>query len=249
MKPIIGITCNYDPRDAAIGVAGLGLPGQDWEFVAADYVYSIEKAGGIPLLIPFCSDLDNLKPVLAMLDGILVSGGHDIDPNRYGARPMPYCGRVVPERDEYDISVFRYGYEHKLPMLGICRGIQLMNVAMGGTVYQDLGKEAGLIHCYMGDVAPKNYRAHETRFMENSILRRIFGEAVRTNSFHHQGVRSPGENVTVTAVAEDGAVEGIEISGGAGFVVGVQWHPEMMFDAADQMALFDAFVAACRKSD
>ncbi len=184
--------------------------------------------------------------MLALLDGVLISGGHDIDPNRYGARPMPYCGWVVPERDDYDLAIFHYAYEHRLPMLGICRGIQLMNLAMGGTMYQDLGEEAGLIHCYMGNVGPRNYRVHSTHFAEGSILRGIFGEEVRTNSFHHQGVKETGENVTVTAVAEDGAVEGIEIAGGPDFAVGVQWHPEMMFDAADQKKLFEAFVDACR---
>ncbi|MCH3951011.1 MAG: gamma-glutamyl-gamma-aminobutyrate hydrolase family protein [Acidaminococcus sp.] len=247
MKPIIGITVNYDPRDTVIGVPGLGLPGQDWEFLACDYIYAVEKAGGIPFLIPYCRDKENLTAILEKVDGILISGGHDIDPNRFGARPMPYCGRVVPERDDYDLTIFHYGYEHKLPMLGICRGIQVMNVAMGGTVYQDLGKEAHLIHCYMGDVASKNYRAHETRFAEGSLLHKIFGDAVRTNSFHHQGIHEPGKNVTITAQAEDGAVEGIEIKGGAPFIVGVQWHPEMMFDAPEQPKLFETFVKACKK--
>lgn len=164
MKPIIGITCNYDPRDTVIGVPGLGLPGQDWEFLAADYIYTIEKAGGIPTIIPYCREKKNIIALLEKVDGILISGGHDIDPLRYGARPMPYCGRIVPERDEYDLTIFHYGYEHKLPMLGICRGIQIMNVAMGGTVYQDLGQEAHLTHRYMGDMAPKNYPSHETLF-------------------------------------------------------------------------------------
>lgn len=157
MKPIIGITCNYDPRDTVIGVPGLGLPGQDWEFLAADYIYTIEKAGGIPTIIPYCREKKNIIALLEKVDGILISGGHDIDPLRYGARPMPYCGRIVPERDEYDLTIFHYGYEHKLPMLGICRGIQIMNVAMGGTVYQDLGQEAHLTHRYMGDMAPMKH--------------------------------------------------------------------------------------------
>lgn len=88
MKPIIGITCNYDPRDTVIGVPGLGLPGQDWEFLAADYIYTIEKAGGIPTIIPYCREKKNIIALLEKVDGILISGGHDIDPLRYGARPM-----------------------------------------------------------------------------------------------------------------------------------------------------------------
>ena len=96
MKPIIGITCNYDPRDTVIGVPGLGLPGQDWEFLAADYIYTIEKAGGIPPSSPIAGKKKNIIALLEKVDGILISGGHDIDPLRYGARPMPYCGRIVP---------------------------------------------------------------------------------------------------------------------------------------------------------
>lgn len=249
MKPIIGITCNYDPRDTVIGVPGLGLPGQDWEFLAADYIYTIEKAGGIPTIIPYCREKKNIIALLEKVDGILISGGHDIDPLRYGARPIPYCGRIVPERDEYDLTIFHYGYEHKLPMLGICRGIQIMNVAMGGTVYQDLGQEAHLTHRYMGDMAPKNYPSHETLFSSGSLLHTTFGDKIRTNSFHHQGVCEPGKNVTITALAEDQAVEGIEITGGASFIVGVQWHPEMMFDAPEQLKLFQAFINSCKKNN
>ena len=110
MKPIIGITCNYDPRDTVIGVPGLGLPGQDWEFLAADYIYTIEKAGGIPTIIPYCREKKNIIALLEKVDGILISGGHDIDPLRYGARPMPYCGRIVPERDEYSIMAMNTSF-------------------------------------------------------------------------------------------------------------------------------------------
>ena len=147
---------------------------------------------------------------------------------------MPYCGRIVPERDEYDLTIFHYGYEHKLPMLGICRGIQIMNVAMGGTVYQDLGQEAHLTHRYMGDMAPKNYPSHETLFSSGSLLHTIFGDKIRTNSFHHQGVCEPGKNVTITALAEDQDVEGSEITGGASFIVWVgSIHKYMLLDVAD----------------
>lgn len=246
MKPYIGVTCNYDPLDQISKDTGMGLPGQDWNYVAGDNIYCLEEAGAVPVMIPYCRNTENLFAILETLDGILLTGGTDIDPNIYGKRPMPHCGRVIMERDAYDLLIARYCYDQKLPILGMCRGIQLLNVSRGGTLYQDLGKEAGLTHCYMGNVGPRNYRVHTTSFTPGSILHRIFGDQVRTNSFHHQGVWEPGENVEVTALAEDGAVEGIEISGGASFMVGVQWHPEMMYDAEDQKALFRAFVDACK---
>lgn len=245
MRPYIGVTCNYDPLDDFGKASGLGLTGQDWNFVTGDYIYSLEEAGAIPVIIPYCRNRDTLITILERLDGILLTGGTDIDPNIYGKRPMPYCGRVIIERDEYELAIARYCYENKTPLLGICRGIQLLNISRGGTLYQDLGKEAGLIHCYMGDVGPRNYRVHNTTFTPGSLLHRVFGKQIRTNSFHHQGVCEPGMNVAVTAVAEDGAVEGIEVSGGPSFMAAVQWHPEMMFDAQEQKDLFMVFVEAC----
>ena len=159
-------------------------------------------------MIPYCRDPENLTAILNRLDGVLLTGGTDIDPNIYGKRPMPYCGRVIQERDDHDLRIARYCYEKKIPVLGMCRGIQLLNVSRGGTLYQDLGKEAGLIHSYMGDVGPRYYRVHKTTFTSGSILHSVFGDEVRTNSFHHQGVWEPGKDVKITAVAEDGAVEG-----------------------------------------
>lgn len=245
MKPFIGITCNYDSLDTIGTVTKLGMTGQDWNYVAGDYVYAVEEANAVPVFIPFCRNMDHLTPLLERLDGILISGGHDIDPNIYGKRPMPYCGRIVPERDAYDLAVARYAYEHKKPILGICRGIQILNVLMGGTIYQDMQKEGWNEHAPMGDIGPRNYPVHEVNFTPGSILHRVYGNSTRTNSFHHQAVHELGRNVTVTGRCEDGIVEGLEVSGGSAFTVGVQWHPEMMFDETEQKQLFRMFAEAC----
>ena len=124
-KPVIGVTCNFDYRDAVGMVSGMGITGQDWDFVSGDYVYILEKAGAIPVLIPQYGDLEAAKPFLEQLDGVLISGGHDVGPERYGAFPKGYCGTIMPMRDEQDIAISRYFMmEKKKPILGICRGIQ-----------------------------------------------------------------------------------------------------------------------------
>lgn len=125
-KPVIGVTCNFDYRDAVGMVSGMGITGQDWDFVSGDYVYILEKAGAIPVLIPQYGDLEAAKPFLEQLDGVLISGGHDVGPERYGAFPKGYCGTIMPMRDEQDIAISRYFMmEKKKPILGICRGIQI----------------------------------------------------------------------------------------------------------------------------
>ncbi|MBO4990559.1 MAG: gamma-glutamyl-gamma-aminobutyrate hydrolase family protein [Firmicutes bacterium] len=245
MKPIIGITCNYDPLDTVGKASNMGTDGQDWNYVAGDYVYAIEEAGGIPVILPRCKDMTVLEPLLDRLDGVLMSGGHDVNPLSYGEWIRGCCGRVIQERDVMDLSILRYAYETKKPILAICRGTQILNAAMGGTIYQDLEKDGGFEEHAM-DTSARQYPVHRVELETDSILHRIFGrKLVPVNSYHHQAVKQLGKNVTVTARSEDGVVEGIEVSGGADFVVGVQWHPEMMYTSDEQKLLFRAFVAAC----
>lgn len=246
MKPLIGITCNYDTKDTVGMESCMGIAGQDWDFVAGDYVYAVERAGGVPVLIPRTAKEETLRPLIERLDGVLISGGHDVDPAAYGCRIKGYCGRIVPERDASDLFVARCAYEEKKPILAICRGIQILNVALGGTIYQDLEREGNFEHHFM-DMSPRQYPVHTDRAEAGSILCGIFGDTVRVNSYHHQAVHEPGRNVRITVFSEDGVPEGIEVDGGHPFTVGVQWHPEMMFDSREQHKLFDAFVAACRK--
>lgn len=244
-KPLIGITCNYDEREGWGASTGLIVAGQDGVYLASDYVYILEKAGATPVLLPQCSDFENLKPLLDLLDGILVSGGHDVGPERYNTFPKPYCGTVSYRRDTQDLAVTRYMLDRDKPLLGICRGIQILNVAQGGTLYQDLEKEGGFEH-HFGDKYPRNVGWHKVSLAEGSLLRRAYGaEEISVNSFHHQAVRDPGTGVTISARSSDGVPEAIEVEGHT-FAVGVQWHPEMMFDSSEQRKLLQAFVDACR---
>ncbi len=245
-KPLIGITVNYNYADHVGRTCGLGILGQDFNYVAGDYVKAIEKAGGIPMLIPQTYDFENLKPLLDLCDGVLVSGGHDVDPMRYGQRNL-YSGEIAIERDEQDIFVTQYCSQNPdMPILGICRGIQIMNVAYGGTLIQDIEKQVPGGYHHFGDSYPRNVGWHSVDFSEGCMLEGIYGKKkIMTNSYHHQSVDKPGEGVVITGYSEEGVVESFEKAGHK-FVVAVQWHPEMMYDSEEQGKLFKAFVDACK---
>ena len=178
--------------------------------------------------------------------GVLISGGHDVGPTNYGAFPKPYCGMVVAMRDTQDLAVTKWALENGKPLFGICRGIQILNVAAGGTLYQDLEIEGGFEHHHDGEKHPRNTPWHPVSFGEGSPLKDIYGkDQVLVNSYHHQAVREPGRNVTVIATSCDGVTEAIKVDAKA-FTMAVQWHPEMMFDSEEQLKVIKAFVDACR---
>ena len=210
-------------------------------------MYKLEKAGAITVLLPQYGELEAAKPVLEQLDGVLISGGHDVGPERYGSVPKGYCRTIMPMRDEQDIAISRYFMmEKKKPILGICRGIQIMNVACGGTLYQDLEKEGGFEH-HFGDKYPRNVAWHKVSIAKDSILEKTYGNReIRVNSFHHQAIKDAGENVRTTAWSEDRVPEAMELEDHP-FAVAVQWHPEMMYDSSEQMKLLQAFVKAAEK--
>ena len=244
MKPLIGITVNFDPLyDFGRGI-NMGNIGGHWDYISGDYIYAVERAGGVPVLLPRTLDTETLHPMIDRLDGILVSGGCDLNPALWNERVSAASGRVIPERDDYDLDVLRYAYAQGKPLLCICRGMQVMNVAFGGSMIQDLPSDGQLQHNILN--TPRQIPVHSVTVTDpDSILYRVFGGTIATNSFHHQAVRESKAPVRVTAVSEDGIVEGIEVSGGHPFTVGVQWHPEKMFDSEIQLKLFQAFIEAC----
>ena len=248
MKPFIGITCNYDSKDEVGLVSGMGIEGQTWNFLADDYVRAIERAGGIPVMLPLFTDIETMKETVAHLDGVLISGGHDVNPQEYGVRVKGYCGRIIPERDWSDLALARYLMnETDKPLLGICRGIQIMNVAAGGTLYQDLEIEGGYEKHFIQKF-PRNHEVHTVTCENGSKAAEIYGEGeVDVNSFHHQAVKEAGDGFQITARSEEGVAEAIE-NDKKHFTVGIQWHPEMMYDSEEQKKLFQAFVAACAEN-
>ncbi|WP_164553351.1 gamma-glutamyl-gamma-aminobutyrate hydrolase family protein [Brevibacillus marinus] len=249
MKPLIGITANYS-TDEEIGVSsGLGLPGQEWQLLADDYVKALEKAGATPVILPITREAETLSGILPLLDGVLFSGGSDLDPHYYGELPRYGLGSIDPLRDKHEMALARTVlHELDMPVLGICRGCQLINVVQGGTLYQDLQLERpeGFNHTLKG--APKYHGSHPARITEGSRLHSIFGsDQIMVNSFNHQAIKQVGENLEVTMCALDGLVEGIEMKGER-FIVAVQWHPEMMLDHyPGYLGLFQRFVDHCRE--
>lgn len=245
-KPLIGITCNFDYKDDIGLQTRLGREGEEWQFLSNSYISSVEKVGGVPIMIPVCGCVETVKEMAERLDGFLISGGNDVDPRIYGARAKAYCGQVIAKRDNQDISLVKYLLEKtQKPILGICRGIQVLNVASGGTLYQDLEKEGNFEHHFM-DMYPKDAIVHEIRLEGASKIYHVYRkERIGVNSFHHQAVKSVGEGFMIAAISDDGVVEAIEKPGDR-FVAGIQWHPEMMADSKEQEQIFRAFVSACQ---
>lgn len=242
-RPVIGITVSYDPFDVIASSTKMGLPGQDHHFVAGDYVRAIARAGGAPILIP-CADEKIVGSAIDALDGVVITGGNDVDPLLYGERIGALCGSILPTRDRADTAAIRWAIERGKPLLGICRGMQLLNVALGGTLYQDLERDGGYLHHFL-DAAPRYHATHEAIIEKESWIGGILGTSAMVNSFHHQGARDIAPNAHVVARSPDGVVEAIEAEERA-LCVGVQWHPEMMFDSEPQAKIFSAFVDACR---
>jgi putative glutamine amidotransferase len=239
MKPLIGISCGTF-HDRAWCPPSFGH--------RQTYVDAIMRAGGAPILIPPVQDEATLRVLYERLDGVLFAGGGDIAPAHYGAEPHAKLGLLDPMRDSAELPMTRWALADGKPILGICRGVQVLNVALGGTLYQDLPSElpSELHHNLSYEREDWTHLAHEITVAPNSRLAQALGvERLPINSLHHQSVRDIGAGLRAVAWAPDGVVEALE-GVGAAFVVGVQCHPEALQAEADPRwrGLFAAFVAS-----
>ncbi len=241
MRPRIGITSWHrnDPDRL-----------ERWEAIRNTYTSAVRAGGGLPIILPIADDdPGTVGDYLAAVDGLLFTGGEDISPAYYGEPRDDRCQEPDPERDLFEIHLARAAMERGVPTLGICRGLQVINVAAGGTLYQDLACRPGTRAYHSASPANRGHLIHGVRLVPGSRLFAIMGVTEsQVTSTHHQFVKdlAPGFRVGAESV-EDGIVEGIEQRGGA-FAVAVQWHPERMYaDHDEHLALFGSLVKAARK--
>jgi putative glutamine amidotransferase len=226
MAPTIGITAWPRPVDL------LGTP-QSNQTVPTSYVSSVTRAGGVAVLLPVVAD-DDIDGMLDAVDGVVLTGGGDIAPDRYGTEQEPETDRVDPRRDRFDLAVTERLLERRTPTLAVCRGLQILNIATGGTLHQHVPTHTRL------DV-PKQ-TAHEVTVEPGTRLAGIVGAArLAVNSLHHQAVDQVGDGLRASARADDGIVEGLERIDDD-HIHGVQWHPELLRDRPDHLALFEELV-------
>jgi putative glutamine amidotransferase len=229
-KPLIGIPTRYHEPTETMGQV-------------RHYLDAIFAAGGLPLIIPTMDSPSVVRQLIQMIDGVLLPGSStDVDPVRYGAQPHPNIGKMYPERDALDFALLEHSENSGLPVLGICFGIQSLNVFRGGTLVQD-------IPAVVPNAVVHSESKHSVHLDNKSgIAEFAGGTELEVNSFHHQGIERPGRNLRVVATAPDGVIEAVEDTSGK-FVVGVQWHPERGWkDSLFAQNLFAAFIQAARKS-
>ncbi len=233
-KPIIGIISDVDV-----------------DFVSSvknDYVKAIEASGGTPILLPYSKKSETSDSFIELCDGFLFSGGNDIEPIRYGEETKPNCGAIQLNRDDFEFRMFEKMIATDKPILAICRGMQVVNVAFGGTLYQDIPSEISTDIQHRQTEARYEF-SHFVKILGDTPLAAFIGEnSIRANSFHHQAVKDLGEGLKVMAVAEDGIVEAIYLPSER-YLFAFQWHPELLQekDGASRR-VFESFISAAKRS-
>lgn len=223
MKPVIGLVgAIIDNKESAMPVS---------------YVHAIESSGGIPVVLPYLQQQDVIDQLISMCDGFFFIGGDDLDPSRYGEEKRDVCGQTRPDRDEFEFELLEAILKTGKPVLGVCRGSQLINVAFGGSLYQDMLADSAIC-------APHNHDS--VKILENTPLHALIGQdRMFTNTIHHQAVKKLGKGLEVMAVADDGTIEATYMPGET-YIRAYQWHPERLCDkSSENKLLFEDFLKAC----
>ena len=211
------------------------------------YIDAVREAGGIPILFPVLKDVEKIEKLIDVCDGVIIAGGNDVSPNLYNEERKEYCMRLDEDRDYTEVAIIKEMIKRNKPLLAICRGFQILNVVLGGSLYQDID-----IEIFNG--AKANHRqeqkifslAHDLKLKEEGLLFKITNKKViGVNTLHHQALKKLGQGVVPGGVTEDGIVEAFHVEGKK-FFLGVQWHPELLFrNYEDQEKIFKAFIEAC----
>ncbi|MFF4602308.1 gamma-glutamyl-gamma-aminobutyrate hydrolase family protein [Streptomyces sp. NPDC001339] len=225
-SPLIGVSTYQEE-------AGWGVWTLPAALVPAGYPRLVQRSGGLPVLLP-PGDPATAAATVARLDGLVIAGGADVAPDRYGAEPHPRTGPPALDRDAWELALIEAALTDGVPLLGICRGLQLLNVARGGTLVQHLDGHAG---------PPGVFGHHDVEPVPGTLLGRALPEPVSVPTYHHQAVDRLGSGLLASAYAADGTVEALELPDARAFTLGVQWHPE----AGDDPRVMDALVAAARE--
>lgn len=211
--------------------------------VADNYVKSVLMAGAVPLVLPVVDDINVIEEQLKLLDGLILSGGEDVNPTLYGEEHLIKNGVPSIERDTFDLALIKKAIELKIPILGICRGCQILNVAAGGTLYQDLSYKENITlkHDQFGN---HSVGTHKVQITENSFLGELYGNSLWVNSFHHQAVKELAPIFEVSALSSDNVIEAYESRDKRHLMMGIQWHPEMMTAGGDKemLKIFEKFI-------
>lgn len=239
MNPVIGISTNFLTVDKG------KFLGMERIYVNKDYVDAVNKAGGVPLLLPPVEDAETVCRYVRLCDGFILSGGGDINPALYGEIPHPKLEEFHSILDRSQWLLTQEILRADKPLLAVCRGVQLLNVVQGGSLWQDV---SAIDHPVMlhSQFSPRGDLFHPVDIAQDSILHRLFGDKLEVNSFHHQCLKDPGKGLEITATAPDGIIEAVEMPDHR-FVIGIQWHPEMLLTASDTMLpLFRQLMLACQ---
>jgi putative glutamine amidotransferase len=238
MKPIIGVTSSKE------------LGKEKYHIQQAD-TEAIIQAGGLPIMLPHLTNEDDIDQIAERIDGLYATGGYDVDPTLFGEEPHPNLGTVIPSRDAFELALIQKVLELDKPILGVCRGTQILNVAVGGDMYQDIPTQIEGNVLQHQQKAPSEHGSHFVDVKEGSLLHRLTeSEKLKVNSRHHQANRSVPESFLISGTASDGVVEAIE-SKEHHFVLGLQWHPENMAVASDipSQKIFKGFIEACLEEE
>lgn len=237
MQPVIGVTT----------LEGKNPDGLPTVMIIQAYIHAIMQAGGVPVLIPSMLADSGWDVLYKRLDGVVFSGGGDIVPEHYHGEDHPRVADIDPQRDSIELSLLRAVVDDGKPFLGICRGIQTVNVGLGGTLYEHLGEQfrGEIDHTYPSNM--RTHLVHEVKIEEGTQTAEVVGEPIlKVNSLHHQGIREIAPVLRVTGYAPDGLIEAVELPDHP-FGLAVQWHPEWMTDQHSTRKLFKAFVEAAEK--